>query len=79
MEEKRKVGTFEQRSQTVLMAVVTALVLWVGATLLDIRDRITKLEISSRAEVLALSLEVERLKGLVDPRDRFPNHRSRGP
>ena len=77
MEEKLKVGTFEQRSQTVLMAVVTALLLWVGSTLLDIRDRLTKLEISSRAEVLALSLEVERLKGLVDP--RVPNHRSRGP
>jgi len=74
-DNRRRRGLFEQRVQTVLMTVVTALILWVGNSLLDVRDRLTRLEISSRAEILALSLEVERLKALTNPHERnLRNH-----
>jgi len=45
--ERRRQGVMERHIQTVLTGIVAALLAWVGVSLLDLRDRTTRLEVQT--------------------------------
>jgi hypothetical protein len=45
--ERRRQGAMERHIQTVLTGIVAALLAWVGVSLLDLRDRTTRLEVQT--------------------------------
>jgi len=61
-------SVFERHGQTILSGVVLALMLWVGSTVLDIKDKVTKIEvyqINSNSHDLVLDKEIVDLSNRV--------------
>lgn len=57
----RRKSDVEKHIQTIIAAVLLALVLWAGSTMLDVRDRMTKLEaggVALQAQVAALQVQL---------------------
>lgn len=74
--DRRKVGTMERHIQTMVQAGLLAVLLWIGNTVVDVRDRVNKME----ERAVALSAQVEEMKSstsrTMDDRWRGSDHRT---
>ena len=50
-DEEHATSGFERHAQTTISAVVLALLAWTGTTLLDVRERLTRIEAIKLSEV----------------------------
>jgi hypothetical protein len=50
-DEEHATSGFERHAQTIISAVVLALLAWTGTTLLDVRERLTRIEAIKLSEV----------------------------
>ena len=55
-QDNEKRSAFERHAQTAMNAVVVALMGWAGSTLIDVRDRLTRIEAIKQSEVSLDSL-----------------------
>ena len=66
MEEKREsVNGFERHIQTIVQVIITALVLWVGNTVTNVRDSTIRLEekySQTRSDVVEIKAELAALR-----------------
>ena len=76
IEERRKVGSVERHIQTVVQAGLLAVLLWIGGTVVDVRDRINRME----EKMVSLGMQVEEQKSTaarnMDDRWRGSDHRA---
>jgi predicted nucleic acid-binding Zn-ribbon protein len=74
-DERRKVGALERHIQTVVQAGLLAVLLWIGGTVVDVRDRINRME----EKMVSLGMQVEEQKTTaarnMDDRWRGSDHK----
>ena len=70
--ERRKEGasTFVNQVQTVIQVIGATILLWVGSSLIDVRDRIIRLEVLYQTGAASASAEIMRIKERVDVLER---------
>lgn len=69
-EERRKNGVFTGHLQTVIQVLGTAILLWVGSSLLDVRDRLIRLEVLYQAQSATSSAEILLIKERLNVLER---------
>lgn len=68
--ERRKNSGFVGQIQTVIQVIGTAILIWVGSSLIDVRDRLIRLEILYQTGVATSSAEILRIKERLDTLER---------
>lgn len=63
-------SSFEKHLQTVVQVIVTVVLIWVGSSLLDVRDRLIRLEVLTQSGSVLTAAEITRLKERVDVLER---------
>jgi ABC-type phosphate transport system auxiliary subunit len=73
--DRRSAGALERHIQTMVQAALLAVLLWIGGTVVDVRDRVNRME--ERAIALSSQVEDMRLenKRTTDDRWRGADHR----
>lgn len=76
IDDRRKAGVIERHIQTVVQAALLAVLLWIGGTVVDVRDRMNRME----EKFNNLSVQVEDQKNAtnrnMDDRWRGADHRA---
>lgn len=69
-QERRKSSGFVGQIQTVVQVIGTAILIWVGSSLLDVRDRLIRLEVLYQTGTATSTAEILRIKERVDALER---------
>lgn len=70
MTNERRKGSFVNQVQTVIQVIATAILLWVGTSLIDVRDRLIRLEILYQTSAATATAEILRIKERLDILER---------